>query len=116
MKLYLDQKQKFILITALQVYQDELLQVSEQTQSRFLKEGYRQDAEAVGDLLTEAQNIKEDYRFLDENIRKILSRPGNNFEPGFESGFIPAIKFLRGETGWSLKESKEYVEKIRDAI
>lgn len=111
MKLYLNQEQKLILITALQVYQDELLHVSEQVQSRFLKEGYKKDAEKVGDLITEAQDVKEDYRLLDEGIRKILSAPQTNH---FDNGFIPAIKFCREQTGWHLIDAKEYVEKIRD--
>jgi len=112
MRLFINNREKEILIEALRVYQDELNALAQKVRSGYLAEGFRKDAEGTGDLITKMQNAREDYKLLDEGIKKILSTPQTN---SFDDGFIPAIKFCREQTGWYLKDAKEYVEKIRDA-
>lgn len=109
MKLYLNQEQKQILIEALKMYREELSELGEKVQSKYLSDSFKKGAENTGDLLTRVQNIKEEYTELDRGIREILAKKEENF-----SNFIHAIKYCRELTGWYLKDAKEYVEKIRD--
>ena len=111
MKLFITEKQKEILIEALRTYRDEQFTIADSVKSNYLRESFKKDAESTGDLITAVQNTREDYRLLDEGIRAILNRP----EDDTFSNFIPAIRYCRQETGWFLKDAKEYVEKIRDS-
>ena len=111
MKLYIGQEQKNILIQALRVYQEELQILRESAASRYLRDGFGRDFENVGDLITKVQNVKEEYDALDRGIQEILARP----EGPNTSNLIHAIKYCREQTGWYLKDAKDYVEKIRDA-
>ena len=111
MKLFIDNRQKAVLIEALHVYQEELQILRESAASRYLRDGFGRDFENVGDLITKVQSVKEEYDELDRGIQEILARP----EGPTTSNLIHAIKFCREQTGWYLKDSKDYVEKIRDA-
>jgi ribosomal protein L7/L12 len=111
MKLFINDRQKAVLIEALRVYQEEQFSIAKSVASGYLRAGFERDAEATGDLITKVQNVKEEYDALDRGIQEILARPqGPN-----TSNLIHAIKYCREQTGWYLKDSKDYVEKIRDA-
>jgi hypothetical protein len=111
MKLFVNEKEKNVLIESLRLYQSELLSLSKQVQSVYLRAGFEGDAERSGDLITKLQKVREDYDTLDRNIGEILSRP----EGPNTSNLIHAIKYCRQETGWSLIDSKKYVENVRDS-
>ena len=110
MKLYINERQKAVLIEALRMYQEEQFNIAKAVGSSYLRAGFERDAEATGDLITKVQNVKEEYDVLDRGIREILARP----EGPNTSNLIHAIKYCREQTGWYLKEAKDYVEKIRD--
>lgn len=101
MNLTITEKERDAIVTALQIYRNEVLSAKDAVRSIILSENFEKDAADLFRLTERIASIPTIS--LENSIRSYLP-----------SRLIEAIKFCRAQTGMSLKEAKEYVENIRD--
>lgn len=67
------------------------------------------NADQLRKMILRALEKHQSFDIFDFDCMKSQVRKHFEFNDGNK---VATIKYLRGETGWSLKESKEYVEEV----
>lgn len=104
--LSLNEKQRTYLLTALKIYQEELVSIRNSVLSDYLKRGFQDDATAVENLVyivNQTQDEQMSESALIAGAKVFLLRDDK----------IGAIKFVRANTGRGLKEAKDFVDNMQ---
>jgi len=104
MILYLNAKERDVLVRALAMLAEEYRILSEQPISEYLRRGFRNDALDISSLAGRAAGLEETT-----STEELLAQVRRFMASGQK---IEAIKYVRSQRALGLKEAKDYVEQV----